>query len=668
MRRSLGWRARAIAVATASTMAVMAGVMLESGPAGAVVTTTTYNDACFGTNLGQTAGQVVSTSISVDAPATVPQGSTFTIRLQPAQAVLTKNAPTPVGTVTNRYINKVRIDYKIPDNATYVSASVVAGTGFGLVSGTPRVDTNATDANVPAGIIRLWGGASPDQGTGTGLWYGNATDADLTADYPYQLPAIDVTLQATGPIGSMIQPKVRFVNPSTAAVDLTYYKTFVSRARSSVIGAVTTNVTCSPRDDTTNSGGTRTSTGDGAGNAGAGPLANIEIVAPATPPSAPQGTPLALPGDGSVTLSWSAPADSGSSPVTGYRVTPWVCPVAPNCLTDGTPQTPVTFNSTATTQTITGLTNGQLYKFQVAAISDAGTGPNSVMSTPVVAGAPGRPGVWAQRESGDGQVTISGVAPADNGSPITGYVITPYIGGVAQTPQVFNNPSTTQTVTGLTNGTAYTFRVAAINARGTGPASAPGQPITVGLPGAPAFSGARVPGDGAVTISWTVPADNGSPITGYTVTPYIGNVAQTPVSFDASTTTRTITGLTNGFTYRFRVAAVNANGTGPLSAASPTVIAGAPAAPTFVKRVAGDGAATLTWSVPADNGSPITGYTVTPYIGNVAQTPVSFDASTTTRTITGLTNGITYTFRISATNARGTGPISGPTGPVTPSA
>jgi hypothetical protein len=60
--------------------------------------------------------------------------------------------------------------------------------------------------------------------------------------------------------------------------------------------------------------------------------------------------------------------------------------------------------------------------------------------------------------------------PSGNGSAITGYVITPYIGTTAQTPQTFGNAST-QTVTGLTNGTTYTFKVQAINAIGTGPAA-----------------------------------------------------------------------------------------------------------------------------------------------------------------------------------------------------
>jgi hypothetical protein len=49
-----------------------------------------------------------------------------------------------------------------------------------------------------------------------------------------------------------------------------------------------------------------------------------------------------------------------------------------------------------------------------------------------------------------------------------GYVVTPYVGTAAQSPRVYNSTATTQVVTGLKNGTTYTFTVAAKNARGIG--------------------------------------------------------------------------------------------------------------------------------------------------------------------------------------------------------
>jgi hypothetical protein len=94
----------------------------------------------------------------------------------------------------------------------------------------------------------------------------------------------------------------------------------------------------------------------------------------------------------------------------------------------------------------------------------------------------------------------------------------------------------------------------------------------------------------------------------------------------------------------------------------------APAAPTAVTAAAGNGSASVSWTAPNNGGSPITSYTVTPWIGTVAQTPtiVSGNPPATGTTITGLTNGTTYTFTVTATNAVGTSSASAPSNSVTP--
>jgi hypothetical protein len=89
-----------------------------------------------------------------------------------------------------------------------------------------------------------------------------------------------------------------------------------------------------------------------------------------------------------------------------------------------------------------------------------------------------------------------------------------------------------------------------------------------------------------------------------------------------------------------------------------------------VTASAGNASATVSWTAPSNGGSPITSYTVTPFIGATAQTPtvVTGNPPATSTTVTGLTNGTAYTFKVTATNAIGTGPASAASNAVTPSA
>ena len=236
---------------------------------------------------------------------------------------------------------------------------------------------------------------------------------------------------------------------------------------------------------------------------------------------------------------------------------------------------------------------------------------------------------------------------------------------------VFNSVGTTQVVPGLTNGTQYRFRVAAINAIGTGPLSTASNPVTpfAVVPGrtddrrgrARQRRGDRVV-DGAGVERWI--ADHG--LRGDAVRRLLrlpGRDLQLP------RTTQTVTGLTNGTSYRFRVAAINAVGTGAASATSnPAVIpATVPNAPTIGSPCAATPRSTLSWTAPGFNGGrPITGYSVTPYIAGVPQPPVLFNSVATTQTITGLTNGTTYTFTVAAINIIGTGAESAQSNAVKP--
>src|SRR5262249_27361537 len=157
---------------------------------------------------------------------------------------------------------------------------------------------------------------------------------------------------------------------------------------------------------------------------------------------------------------------------------------------------------------------------------------------------PGAPTLTAATP-GNTTMALSWNAPAFNGgSPITTYTATASPGGASCT-----TVGLSCNIVGLTNGTSYSFTVTAANAGGTGPASngLNGTPATV--PGAPTITSA-VPGNAAITVSWTAPSSNGgAPITSYTVTTSPGSASCTTSGLSC-----TVSGLTNGTLYTVSVA------------------------------------------------------------------------------------------------------------------
>jgi hypothetical protein len=181
--------------------------------------------------------------------------------------------------------------------------------------------------------------------------------------------------------------------------------------------------------------------------------------------------------------------------------------------------------------------------------------------------------------------------------------------------------ATSLIITGLTNGTAYTFDVAAINAVGTGAFSARSSAVTpVQAPTAPPAPTIGNPsaGDASATVRWTAPATNGgSALTGYSVRVFDGATQVGAVRpAGATATSLIITGLTNGRAYTFDVAAINAVGTGAFSARSvavtpvsanvpPTVTARTPAVNAMSVGVAGNITATFSEAVQGVSGTTV---------------------------------------------------------------
>ena len=393
-----------------------------------------------------------------------------------------------------------------------------------------------------------------------------------------------------------------------------------------------------------------------------------------TPAKAP-GAPTALsasPRDASVRLSWTAPADDGGLPVTGYEVQ-----------VNSGAWTPT--NSATTTHTVTSLadgtnlTNDRSYRFRVRALSEAGTGPEtSAMSAMPTSDSPGVPGVPRSFTAtpGDGMVTLAWNAPSDGGSRILFYQVQVDTG--AWTTIV---SGTTHTVMRLTNDQSYRFRVRAVSVTGTGPEtsamSAEPTAETAVSSGAPELKPAT-PGNRSVTLHWDLPS-GGRTVLRYevqvtegganTLVRAVGDVVRDWHETD-TLTSHTETGLTNGTPYGFEVRAVFAGvGPGPASAllmATPGA-AGTPPAPTDLRATPGNGSVTLRWQAPSSNGgSPITHYVVRYEApgAEVGDPPEDSGVVTTngpllTQTVSGLIRGRSYEFTVEAVNdAAGAGDLS----------
>lgn len=398
-------------------------------------------------------------------------------------------------------------------------------------------------------------------------------------------------------------------------------------------------------------------------------------------PGPPTGL-TAIAGNGQVSLSWTAPASNGGAAIIGYHV-------YLGTSSHGESASPVnTSLITGTSYTVTGLTNGTTYYFTADAVNDAdlrsaaSAEASATPAAPVTA--PGAPtGLTAT--AGDGQVSLSWKAPAsDGGAAITSYNLYEGTTQNIKGKPVASPGGTSVTVKNLANGTTYYFKVTAVNKAGEGPASGtasatPASAVT--QPGAP--TGLTVtPGNGRVTLSWTAPAaDGGAGISGYLIYQGTSPGGESRVAVNGAlvqATSYTVTGLANGTVYYFTVAAVNAarrqgNNSGEASAtpvlatapasastspastsASPVAGTGAPAGPTGLTATAGDAQVTLSWTAPASGGSLPTSYHV--YEGTSPGfslgTPVS-STTGTSATVTGLANGTTYYFVVTAVDASG---------------
>jgi cellulose 1,4-beta-cellobiosidase len=201
------------------------------------------------------------------------------------------------------------------------------------------------------------------------------------------------------------------------------------------------------------------------GSSGVSAEASATPVAPPTLPGAPTNV-TAAPGNGQVSLSWSA--SSGTAPITYsvYRGT----------ASGNESATPIVSGLTATSYTDTGLANGTTYYYEVRATNAAGSSGFSAeasakpVAPPTV---PGAPSLSAASARGKG-VALSWNAPANGGSAITSYTV--YRGTspgseLAYGSVICSSSTCSYTDVNTKHGTVYVYQVAAVNAVGTGPRS-----------------------------------------------------------------------------------------------------------------------------------------------------------------------------------------------------
>ena len=418
-------------------------------------------------------------------------------------------------------------------------------------------------------------------------------------------------------------------------------------------------------------------------------VTSVEI-RPDTTPDPPTGL-VATRGDGEVTLSWATPRVDDQVVEYDYDYLQRRQPGSYGRWT-GFAGAELR-NAGVTSNTVTGLTNGGTYAFQVRAvavegvpperIADAESGPSDEV-TVTLSGTVETGGLSAPRNfaaaPGNSQVTLSWTAPAsDGGAAISSYQYQQRAGTGAYgpwTPIPGSGPSTRSYIaTGLTNGTRYFYRVRAVNSDGAGPPSTeesatPSLAVDTTLRALSLSTAALAPVTVTLTPAFT-PATRtytaavGSSVTQVTVTatPNKAGATRTITPADANTTAAghqvalvvgpnpigvRVTDGTNAGVYTVTV----------------TRAGSVPAAPTGLTATTGEGGegtVTLSWTAPTGGGA-VSGYEYQQRAGTGAYgpwTPIPGSGpSTTSHIVTGLTNGTAYAFRVRAVNSTGAGAAS----------
>ena len=391
----------------------------------------------------------------------------------------------------------------------------------------------------------------------------------------------------------------------------------------------------------------------------------------------PPGTPSNLTtevGSGYITLTWNAPSTGGSS-ITRYTVE---CRLASGAITTGNCNSSswIVYGTTSRTSiTLSSLSNGISYDLRVKATNRVGDSDWSSAATTTASALPGTPANVQALTSGR-NISVTWDTPNSGGAPITRYTVDYCSGGCTswRTTNVSGNPPrTSATLTSLSSGTNYTVRVRATNIAGDGAWSRSASAATPARPGRPTGLTLSSVDNDKMTASWTAPASTGlSAATSYTVQRCNASYRTDGTWYcysgwskvgTTSGTSLEISGLNGSTAYSVRVQGVNDAGGGSWSTASTTTTAAAeaPDAPGNLTATAANGQITLRWTASDANGASISSYTVECKLDSGTTDSSTCDKTTgtwakytttssTSTTVSSLTNGNQYSLRVKATN------------------
>ena len=371
---------------------------------------------------------------------------------------------------------------------------------------------------------------------------------------------------------------------------------------------------------------------------GSGPSSNALV--PRSTPAAPTIASITE-GDGYLDVDFTE-GSNGGGVVTNieYSVdggTNWITPISADAIS------PIR---------ISGLTNGVTYSVAIRAVNSLGSGAASSSTSASSKGSPLAPTLTSITPS-DGTLTVSFTGASANGSPITNYQYSTDGGSswVTPSPAVVASPLV---ITGLTNGTAYSVQIRAVNAVGIGRASettAVSTPVlTAGAPTIGAITGSNQ----ALSVAFT--AGSGT-ATNYQFSVDGGSNWQ--VRNPTSTASPiVISGLVNGTTYSVRLRAVAESGVGSISDAEAGTPFTTPGAPTISSITVSGTSLTVNFAAPGSNGgNTISNYQ---YSTNAGTSWTALDPAATTSplVISGLVANRLYNVKIRAVNSAGAGSAS----------